>query len=130
MADMDIEWKDVEKKIEEDEFAKEKQATLREQQAAAAGKAETKTAPETDNQYETIGLSSMISEVWNETAVEKGYDPVTEQQDEFLRRHTARLEEKYLKDRMNLLPELEAALSHAVVYLPKWLKHIREAKKE
>jgi hypothetical protein len=128
--DIDIEWKDVEKKVEEDEFQKEKKAQYDEQQQQQQTEQNSEQNSEQDDadEYESLGLASMISEVWNEVAVDKGYEPVTEKQDAFLQRHTEKLEQKYLKDKMNMLPEVEAGLSHLVVYLPKWLKHKRETK--
>ena len=131
MNDIDIEWKDVAAKLEETEFKDEKQKQLAAQQAAQqqeAAKTETEQQNNTDapDEYEAIGLASLISGVWNEVAVDKGYEPVTEKQDAFLQRHTARLEEKWLKDKTDMLPEIDAALSHAVVYLPKWLHHRKE----
>lgn len=127
MANVDIEWKDVEKKLEEDEFKKEKSEQLQ-QEADTAAEQQSDKKQDKESDYETIGLSNMVSEMWNGVAVEKGYDPVTEKQSEFLQRHTARFEEKYLKDRLNMLPEIEALASHLVVYLPKWLKHKKETK--
>jgi len=130
VTDIDIEWEDVEKKVEEDEFKKEKKAEYdKQQKEQKTEEKEEQEKPEAQVQkYEPIGLSSLGSEVWNEVAVEKGYEAVSDKQSEFLQKHTARLEEKYLKDRMNMLPEIEAGLAHVVVYLPKWLKHRKEAK--
>lgn len=133
MTDIDIEWKDVAEKVEEAEFKDEKKAEyeqqqnkLKEQQADAEQEQQSGSS---DDDFESIGLSGVISEVWNEVAVDKGYEPVSDKQSAFLQRHTERLEEKYLKDRMDMLPEIDAALAHVVVYLPKWLKHQRENKK-
>lgn len=127
--DINIEWKDVEKKVEEDEFKQEKKAQYDEQQQQQSEQNSKQNNEQNDkDEYESLGLASMISEVWNEVAVNKGYEPVTDKQNTFLQKHTEKLEQKYLKDKMNMLPEVEAGLSHLVVYLPKWLKHIRETK--
>ena len=131
MSDIDIEWKDVEKKLEEDEFKTEKKAEFDKQQKEQQEEQteQTEQAEQTEQDYESIGLVDLVSESWNELAVEKGYEPVTEKQQASLRKHTARLEEKYLKDKMNMMPEIEAGLAHLVVYVPKWLKHRKEMSK-
>ena len=127
MTDIDIEWKDVEKKVEEEEFKKEKAAEYQQQtEQQKTEQQKTETATEDKEKFEALGLSDVISETWNEIAVDKGYEAVNEKQAAFLRKHSERLEEKYLKDRMNLMPEIEAGLTHFVVYMPKWLKHLKE----
>jgi Skp family chaperone for outer membrane proteins len=129
MTDIDIEWKDVEKKVEEDEFKKEKAAEYQQQQSdQKTEQQKTETATEDKDKFESIGLADIVSETWNSIAVDKGYEAVTPQQAAFLRKHSERLEEKYLKDRMNLMPEIEAGLTHFVVYMPKWLKYLKETK--
>lgn len=129
--DINIEWEDVAEKIEEEEFKKEKKAEYDAQQSEKQDEQDDEQSDEQDEQsdeYKPIGLSSLVSGIWNEVAVEKGYDAVSKEQDAFLLEHTKGFEQKYLKDRMNILPELDAALSHIVVYLPKWLKHKKENK--
>lgn len=127
-----VEWEDIAPKLEEAEFMKEKAAKLgnKTMQTGAPNNSGNGTSGSqtTPSNYESIGLSDMVSEIWNEVAVEKGYEPVNEKQKEFLNRHTARVEEKYLKDRMNMLPEIESALAHFTVYVPKWLKYRRQHK--
>ena len=73
-------------------------------------------------------LAGLIADTFNEIGAERGYDPVSEAQRAFLVKHSAAVEEKYLKDIM-IYPEVEAGLAHLVVYLPKWTKHMKAAGK-
>ena len=130
MSDIDVEWEDVQKKVEEDEFkdAKKKQYDKEAKTASTDKKTDGGNVPkQPDNkEFEAMGLAGMIAEIWNEVGGEKGYEEVTDRQIEFLNKRSARFEKKYLEDRTNILPEIELALSHAVVYVPKWLKHRRQ----
>jgi hypothetical protein len=82
--------------------------------------AQNNTAPRPPD-IEYGQLAGLIADSFNEVGVDRGYDPVTDAQRAFLVKHTARAEEKYLKDIM-LYPEIEAGLAHVVVYLPKLTK--------
>lgn len=118
---MEFEWKDIEKKLEEDEFKKEKASEAGKAQGAGQQGAAASGAAGQSHEWKSIGLAAIGYETWNELAVGKGYDAVSDAQKAFLDRHTAKLEEKWLKN-VELLPEIEAGLSHVVVYLPKWVK--------
>lgn len=127
MVDIDIEWKDVEKKVEEEEFKKEKKAEYEQQQEQKQQEQqEEQEEKEEPQQTGSIGLASLISGTWNAIAVNKGYEAVTPQQEEYLSLHTQKIEDKYLKDKINILPEIDFLLSHAIVYIPKYLKHKKE----
>lgn len=131
---LDIKWSDIKPKLEEEEFKKAKKTKLDEQNAAeeeqAEGEEEAAEEETEGERYEPMGLAELGAELWNESAVPKGYDAISEQQKAFLDKHTGRLEEKWLKDRLKILPEIEAGLSHIIVYLPKWLKYRREHKED
>ena len=128
MVDVNMEWEDVEKKLEEQDFIDEKSKVFSNQQAEKAKEAAASEPSATGNQStpdqpnEIVGIARMGADTWNEIAVSKGYEPVTDAQKDFLQKHTNRLEEKYLRDRINILPEVESALVHVVVYLPKYLR--------
>lgn len=135
MADIQLEWKDVEKTLKEDEFKNKYQ----QMQAAKDNKIDEEKGknaepnqptnegpqPPLEKDYESMGLAEMVSEMWNDVGGEKGYELVTDKQKAFLEKHTARLEEKHFKEKMDMIPELEAALAHVVVYVPKFLKKRR-----
>lgn len=126
---MNFEWHDVEKKLEEEEFKKEKGEQQKENQD---NQQKEETGQQDSEPPKSIGLAAIIYETWNSIAGPKGYDEVNPAQKTFLDKHTAKLEAKWLKD-IELLPELEAGLSHVVVYLPKWVKYQKThktAKKE
>ena len=127
MPEINIDWKDIEPKLEEQAFkdanaAKSKKATG----GAGAGgtgdgKKEDSKKEESTDSMESFGLADMIAESWNDVAIPKGYDGVTETQKTFLTKHTIKLENKIIKA-INLVPEVEASLAHVIVYLPKWVK--------
>ena len=128
---IDISWEDTAQKPEEAEFQKSKQGKLDEEEEEEVEEAEEEQEQQeelkerregTDEEYESMGIAEMIGSVWNEVATSKGYEAITDKQLEFLNKHTARLEEKHLGDKMKMMPEVEAGLAHLVVYLPKWLK--------
>ena len=130
---VDIEWSDTPEKPEEKEFQKEKndiktdfEKKERLEQKEQAKKEFQKEPPSED---ETLGIADLISEGWNEIAVEKGYEPVLDKQTEFLKKHTVRLENKYLKDAVDIIPELEALITGTIVFLPKYLKHKKQKDK-
>ena len=121
---VNFEWSGTDKKPEEDEFKSEK---TQQQQDAESSTQKTATndkpaAGATDNRPHSIGLAALVYETWNTVAVKKGYDEVNSIQKQFLDKHTEKLEEKWLAD-IELLPELEAGLSHLIVYLPKWAEY-------
>ena len=75
MTDIDIEWKDVEKKVEEDEFKKEKAAEYQQQQSdQKTEQQKTETTTEDKDKFESVGLADIVSETWNSIAVDKGYE--------------------------------------------------------
>jgi hypothetical protein len=127
MKNVDIDWTDVEKKVEEDELKNEKKEQYDKQQKQQDEQQDEQQNEQQDEQqddYQPIGIAALFSGAWNEIVVPKGYEPVSDAQEKFLEKHTARFEEKYLKN-VNLIPELETALAHSIVYLPKWLAHSR-----
>ena len=127
--EINIEWKDVEKKVEEDQFRDAKsQQQVQQQQQTNQNQQQQQTHEQKDDHL-NLGIADMISGIWNEVAVERGYEPVNEKQQEFLNKHTMRFEDKYLKDRINILPEIDAALAHFTVYVPKYIKHRKETAK-
>ena len=127
--EINIEWKDVEKKVEEDQFRDAKAQQQNQQQSQEQQNQQQQQAHEQKDDHLNLGLAGMVSGIWNDLAAERGYEPVDEKQQEFLNKHTARLEDKYLRDRMNILPEIEAALAHFTVYVPKYMKHRKEIAK-
>ena len=134
---IDITWEDTKQKPEETEFQKSKQTTLDEEtkeeleeEQQEADRESRESVEEESKEYEPMGLAAMIGGVWNEVATPKGYEPLTDKQLDFLNTHTARLEEKHLKDKMLMMPEVEALLAHAVIYVPKWLKKKQEDAKK
>ena len=130
MDKINIEWLDVEKKLEEEEFKKEKGEQYKKQIIDSAPKKDTASAKSSENtENESLGLAALIGETWNEIVVSKGYESVTDKQLTFLNNHTQKLEQKYLNDKQNIMPEIDALLSHVVVYLPKIIKH-KTIKKE
>ena len=137
MMAIEFKWKDTEKKPEEEDFKKEKaekkaendKQEQKEQQKEAEKEFERNAEAETFDNTTSLGISDMLTETWNDIAVEKGYEPVLDKQAEFLRKHTARLEAKYTKD-INVIPEVEALIAGAVVFVPKYLKHKRLTKND
>ncbi|MDE2439262.1 MAG: hypothetical protein KGN01_07785 [Patescibacteria group bacterium] len=126
---IEVEWSNIEEKPEESEFKDEKSEKWEQRQKETAADAETQskktseTAGKTHTENdESIGLAEMISETWNEVGADRGYEPISDKQANFLTRHTQRLENKFMKERGDLSPEIEALLAHVVVYLPKWYK--------
>ena len=130
---MQFEWKDVEKKLEEDELKKEKTEELGTSVPAAPPGAQIPQAPGGASQatpgggWESIGLAAVGYETWNEVAVARGAEPISDEQKRFLDARTRKLEEKWLRN-IKLLPEIEAALGHVVVYLPKYVKYQKQKK--
>lgn len=114
---VNFEWSETDKKPEEDEFKSEKT-----QQQQDAESSTQNAATTNDKTAASIGLAALLYETWNTVAVKKGYDEVNPIQKQFLDKHTEKLEEKWLAD-IELLPELEAGLSHLIVYLPKWAEY-------
>lgn len=130
MDKINIEWNDIEKKLEEEEFKKEKGEQYKKQIIDSAPKKDTASAKAPENtENESLGLAALIGETWNEIVVSKDYESVTDKQLTFLNNHTQKLEQKYLNDKQNIMPEIDALLSHVVVYLPKIIKH-KTIKKE
>ena len=125
---IDIEWEDVEKKVEEDQFMTEKTETFKNEEKADNTQKTGENNQKQQQKTETLGLARMIYEYWNTEAVGKGYEEISQKQQDYLDKNTAALEDKYLKD-INLAPEIRAGLSHVVVYVPKWLRH-QKTKKE
>ena len=126
---MQFEWKDVEKKLEEDELKKEKTEELGTSVPVTPPSASEPGSPPLPggSGWEPIGLAAIGYETWNEVAVARGAEPVSDAQKRFLDARTKKLEEKWLKD-MKLLPEIEAALGHVVVYLPKYVRYLKQKK--
>lgn len=122
---VNFEWSGTDKKPEEDEFKSEKTQQQHDAESSTQNAATTNDKPaagSTDNRPHSIGLAALVYETWNTVAVKKGYDEVNSIQKQFLDKHTEKLEEKWLAD-IELLPELEAGLSHLIVYLPKWAEY-------
>ena len=105
-------------------------AATQEGSAETEAKAKEGFASDAEAEGEEIGISELIAEGWNEIAVGKGYEPVLDKQQEFLKRHSTRFEQKYLRNLKNVLPEVEFAVAHAIVYVPKYTKHHRDNAKK
>lgn len=140
---VDVEYKEIEKTIAEDEFKRQKLDEYKKKfgDKSAPDSKTNKDKPNenaepsgsntnnTDNEYdEQIGIAGMIAEVWNDVGVKRGYDEISEKEITFLNKHSAKLERKMLD--LKLTPEIDAALSHIVVYAPKWIKHHNETNQD
>ncbi len=125
---IDFKWQDVDKKPEEEDLKKEKQEKQQEaEQQEQQEKQQEQQQAESNDEAEPLGISDLIVETWNDIAVERGYEPVFDKQQAQLRKHFARLDAKYTKN-IDILPELEAALASAIIFVPKYLKHRKIAK--
>ena len=132
----DIEFEEIAASLKEQEFKeqykdrkeqndKEEGAEHKEEEQKEQGQQQQAEQPK----FEKGFISDMISEAWNDIAVGKGYDSVTDTQKQFLSMHSARVEEKYLK-KIELYPEIEAGLAHFIIYFPKWVKKNKPGSKK
>ena len=89
---VEFEFVETLKKPEEEDFKNEKKEVK-----DKADKEEKKTTEKTNTPTtktegsEELGLADILTESWNEIAVEKGYEPVLDKQGECLKKHTARI---------------------------------------
>ena len=124
---MDFEWKDVEKKLEEEDFKKEKSEELSNAQKSLGTDAQQQPPSppaQSSGSWEPMGLAAIGYETWNQVAVDRGAEPISDEQKRFLDARTRKLEEKWLKN-IQLLPEIEALMGHIVVYVPKYAKYLK-----
>ncbi len=125
MPDVNIKFENEPQPPEEETLKQEKKTILEEQQGAE----QQAQQPQQEQGVETGSLASIIVMNWNKIAVDKGYEPVSDRELEYLKEHSQRLEAKY-SGKLAVLksPELEFAIALIHVFAPKIYDHYAKSK--
>ena len=127
MIEIPIEWSDTEKPINEDKFKAEKEDIIKDmvknkqnnQQNNTDSGEQIKTNT-IEDEYSNGLLSDIISDMWNDIAVTKGYEAVSDEEKIFLTKHAQRFEAERINKIMN--PTTEFVITELYVYGKKYLK--------
>jgi hypothetical protein len=130
-----IEFEKEEKLPEEELLKEEKKQVLKQMEQKEKEEKEQIEQKEQVEEKEEIPaegrLAEILAMVWNSIAVNKGYEPLNEQEITFLKQHSVRFEEKYMsKIAIVQYPEVEFGLALTFTLLPKWIKKQREQVKK
>jgi len=129
--EINIKFEKEEKPPEEELLKEQKKQILekmeQEEMEEAPEEIEEKVEEVKEKGITTGALTEIGVILWNSIAVKKGYEPISNEEKEFLKEHTRRLEEKYAS-RLAVVqyPEVEALISWISVLLPKWVKKQKE----